>query len=305
MEWLNYNHFLYFWTVARTGSLSDASSELMLSPSTVSAQVHALETSLGTRLFRRKGRRLVLTEVGQLAYSYADSIFSLGREFMNVVRERPTDRPLRLAVGIDEAVPKLVAREILKPAFESAQPVRLICREGSADRLLPELTNYRMDVILANQPAQSTARLKVFSHLLGECGVSFFAAPELAAGLRKGFPQSLNRAPALLPTDQTALRRTLDRWFGGLGIEPTVVGEFEDSALTKVFGSDGFGFFAVPTVIAAEIAHRYSVEEIGAAPECVERFYAISVERKLKHPAVVAITHAARSALFGNADASP
>ena len=301
MEWLNYNHFFYFWTVAKTGSLSEASEELMLSLSTISAQVHALEKTLGVQLFRRKGRRLVLTEVGQLAYSYADSIFSLGREFMNVVRERPTDRPLRLVVGIDGAVPKLVAREILKPVFELAQPVHLICREGSADWLLTELASYRLDVILADQPARSAVKMKVFSHPLGECGLSFFATPKMAAKLRPQFPQSLHRAPALLPTDHTAMRRTLDRWFDALGIEPSIIAEFDDSALAKVFGSDGFGFFVVPSVIAAEIADRYSVEEIAAVTDCTERFYAISAERKLKHPAVVAITQAARIALSSTA----
>lgn len=301
MEWFNYNHFFYFWTVAKTGSLSEASKELMLSLSTISEQVHGLEKTLGVQLFRRKGRRLVLTEVGQLAYSYADSIFSLGREFMNVVRERPTDRPLRLVVGIDGAVPKLVAREILKPVFELAQPVHLICREGSADWLLTELASYRLDIILADQPARSAVKMKVFSHPLGECGLSFFATPKMAAKLRPQFPQSLHRAPALLPTDHTAMRRTLDRWFDALGIEPSIIAEFDDSALTKVFGSDGFGFFVVPSVIAAEIANRYSVEEIATVTDCTERFYAISAERKLKHPALVAITQAARIALSSTA----
>lgn len=298
MEWLNYNHLHYFWMVAKAGSLTHAAEELMLSASTVSAQIHALEQALGSRLFKRQGRRLVLTDVGQLAYGYAESIFSLGREMMDVVKERPTDRPIRLVVGIDEAVPKLVAREILKPALQLARPVHLVCREGSADRLLADLVSYRLDVILADQPVRASGKMKVFSHPLGDCGVSFFAAPALAARLRPGFPQSLHRAPVLLPADHSAMRRTLDRWFGALGVEPSVVGEFDDSALTKVFGSDGFGFFAVPAVIAAEIAQRYSVEEIGAAPDCIERFYAISVERKLKHPAVVALTQAARSALF-------
>ncbi len=298
MEWLNYHHLLYFWTVARLGSLSKAAEELMLAASTVSAQIHALEQTMGTRLFRRKGRQLVLTEVGQLAFGYADGIFSMGRELMNVVKERPTDRPLRLLVGTDEAVPKLVVREILKPAFELAQPVHVICREGTTDRLLIDLANYRLDVILADQPAQSTVKVKAFSHPLGECGISFFAAPKLASRLREGFPRSLHRAPALLPTDHTAMRRTLDRWFDAQGIEPVIVGEFDDSALTKVFGSDGFGFFAVPTVIAAEIAFRYSVEQIGTAAGCTERFYAISVERRLRNPAVVAICEAARRKMF-------
>lgn len=299
MEWLNYNHFQYFWTVARAGSLADASKELMLSPSTVSAQIHALEKSLGVRLFRRKGRQLVLTEIGQLAYSYAQNIFSLGREFMNVIKERPTDRPLRLVVGADEAVPKLVVRELLKPAFELGRSVHVICREGPPERLLSDLANYHVDVILADQPARSSAGMKVFSHALGECGVSFFAAPKLAARLKNGFPQSLHRAPSLLPTEHTAMRRNLDRWFNSLGIEPVIVGEFDDSALTKVFGSDGFGFFAVPSIIAAEIAHRYSVEAIGAASDCTERFYAISIERKIKHPAIIAITRTSLSVPSG------
>lgn len=301
MQWLNYHHLLYFWTVARTGSIVEASQELMLAPPTISSQIRDLEEQLNCKLFQRKGRHLVLTDVGERAFSYANEIFSLGRELVNVVQDRPGDRPLRLVVGVEEAVPKLVAREILKPAFQLGQAVHVICREGAADRLLGELANYHLDIILSDQPARPTVRTKVFSHPLGECGVTFFGSPDLAAKLRDGFPRSLHGAPALLPTDRTALRKALDRWFYSLSIKPMIVGEFDDSALTKVFGSEGFGFFAVPTIIAAEIAARYSVEAIGEVSDVHERFYAISVERKLRHPAVVAITQAARSGLFNPA----
>lgn len=301
MEWLNYHHLLYFWSVAKTGSIARASEELMLAPPTISTQIHDLERTLNQKLFRKKGRQLVLTEMGQVVFGYAEGIFSLGRELMSVVKQRPVDRPMRLVVGVEEAVPKLVAREILKPAFDLGQAVHVVCREGTADRLLTDLANYRLDVVLSDQPARSTVKVKVFSHPLGECGISFFAAPKLAARLREGFPHSLHGAPALLSAEHTAMRRTLERWFHSLGIEPTLVGEFDDSALTKVFGSEGFGFFAVANVIAAEIAQRYSVEEIGTLEDQTEHFYAISVERKLRHPAVVAITQAARTGLFARA----
>jgi LysR family transcriptional activator of nhaA len=297
MEWLNYNHFLYFWTVARTGSVLEAARELMLSASTVSAQVHALEQSLGSPLFRRKGRSLVLTEVGQLAYSYADSIFPVGREFLNVVRERPTGRPLRLAAGIDQAVPKLVAREILKPVLHLPQSVHLVCREAAPDQLLSDLAGYRLDLVITDQPARHAGKTRVFNHLLGECGLKLMAAPSLAAKLRRNFPRSLHRAPALLPPDHTAMRRTLHRWFEAHNVEPLMAGDFDDSALMKVFGSEGFGFFAVPSLIADEIERQYLVEEIATLKGCTERFYAVTAERKIKHPAVVALTEAARTSL--------
>lgn len=297
-EWLNYHHLLYFWAVARTGSIAKAAEELMLAPPTICGQIRDLEGQLKQKLFRRSGRQLVLTEMGEVVFGYAEEIFSLGRELANVVQGQPGNRPLRLTVGVEETVPKLMAREILKPVLRLSPPVRLICREGTADQLLMELANHRLDIVLSDQPARSSVKVKVFSHPLGECGLTFLAAPSLAERLKGGFPQSLHRAPALLPGHHTAMRRTLERWFDSLGIEPVIIGEFDDSALAKVFGSDGFGFFAVPSAVGAEIAQRYTVEAIGTLAEQTERFYAISAERKLKHPAVLAITDQARSLLF-------
>jgi len=296
MEWLNYHHLLYFWTVAKEGSIVKASESLMLAQPTISAQIRQLEQSLGEKLFKRSGRSLVLTDVGHAVYGYADEIFSLGREMMQTVRQGTSGRRLRLAVGVTDAVPKLIAREILKPAIE--MKAHVVCREGKSAGLLTELASHRLDILISDEPAAPNARIKTFNHHLGRSPLTFFAAPKLADDLKPGFPKSLHRAPALLPADTTTLRRNLDRWFSSLGIEPEIVAEFEDSALLKAFGQDGEGFFAVPDVIKSEISVRYGVKAIGKTDKCREDFYAVSIERKLKHPAVVAITEAARSDLL-------
>ncbi len=299
MDWLNYHHLLYFWKVAAEGSIARASEELRLAPPTISAQIRSLEEALGEQLFHRTGRRMVLTEVGQTVFSYSEEIFALGQELMNVVRRRPAGGgPLRLNVGISDAVAKLVVREILKPAFALPQSVHVICREGADARLLAELAAYRLDIVLADKPASGAVHVKTFDHQLGECGLTFFAAPQLAAELAPEFPSSLDGAPAMLPTRNTAMRRSLERWFDSIDVIPRVVAEFEDTALLMVFAADELGFFAVPSVIEEEIERLYDVSPIGQTNDCREQFFAISAERKLKHPAVVAITEAARSELF-------
>jgi LysR family transcriptional regulator, transcriptional activator of nhaA len=299
MEWLNYHHLLYFWIVAREGSLVRASAKIRLSPSTVSSQIRALENATGEKLFIRKSRGLELTDMGRVVYRYAEEIFTLGRELQNTLAGRPVDKPTSLVVGVADVLPKLVARLLLEPALRLTGPVHLICRDDKPERLFAELAVHGLDVVLSDAPVGPSARDRVFSHLLGECDVTLFASEPLAAIHRRGFPRSLDGAPFLLPTENTALRRSLDHWFAAQSIRPHVVGEFEDSALLKVFGQTGTGIFAAASVISKEVQRQYQVRPIGRLGDVRERFYAISVDRRLKHPAVVAISEEAKNKIFG------
>lgn len=299
MEWLNYHHLLYFWTVARLGSVSDAAAELRLAQPTVSGQIRALEEALGEKLFNRTGRSLVLTDTGRIAFRYADEIFTLGRELLDTLRGRPTGKPVSLTVGVADAVPKLIAYRLLEPALHLPEPVHLVCREDRVERLLGELAIHALDVVISDAPVGPHVKVRAFNHPLGECGVTFFGAPRLARGFRRRFPHSLDAAPVLLPTEGSALRRSLDQWFNSLDIRPRVVSEFEDSALLKVFGSKGIGLFPAPSAIEAEIRRQFGVAVVGRTDAVVERFWAITVERRLNNPAVAAISAAARQRLFG------
>lgn len=298
MEWLNYHHLLYFWTVARLGSVTRATEELYLAQPTISAQIRTLEESLGEKLFMRVGRNLALTEVGRTVFRYADEIFSLGRELGDTLKGRSVGRPVRFVVGITDAMPKLIAYRLLEPALQMADPIRVVCYEDKADRLLAELATHGLDLVLADAPVGPTIKVRAFNHLLGECGISVFAAGKLVTTYRRHFPRSLEGAPVLLPTENTALRRSLEQWFETEKIHPLVIGEFEDSALLKVFGQSGMGLFVGPSAIEAEIKRQHGVQVVGRIEAIRERFYAISVERKLKHPAVLAISDSARQKLF-------
>jgi LysR family transcriptional activator of nhaA len=294
MDWLNYHHLLYFWMVVREGGVSRAAEKLRLAQPTVSAQLRQLEAALGDKLFERHGRHLVLTDVGRLVYRYADEIFGLGRELLEALRGRPSaERPLPLSVGVANAVPKLIVHRLLLPAVSGETPVHLVCREDSTETLLGELATHALDVVITDVPAPAHVRVKVFSHLLGESDTSFFAAGALAAKLRRGFPRSLDGVPMLLPTRQTALRRALDQWFEAEDLHPRIVGEFDDSALMKAFGQAGHAAFPAPTVTAREVARQYRARAVGRVQAVRERYYAISAERRLKHPGVLAITTAA------------
>lgn len=299
MDWLNYHHLLYFWMVAREGSISRACEKLMLAQPTISGQLRKLEKTLGEKLFSRSGRKLVLTETGRVVYRYADEIFALGREMVDTLRGRPTSRPLRLVVGVDNVLPKLIAYQLLSPALEMDQPVQIVCREDNSEQLFAELALHNLDVVLADAPLNPSVRILAYNHLLGECGTSIVAAPRLAGTYRRGFPRSLDGAPWLLPTRNTALRRALDQWFDAEQVRPAVRGEIGDSALLKAFGQHGIGVFAVPTAVEEQVQRQYGVRLIGRLEKVREQFYVISVERKLKHPAVVAISEAARQKLFG------
>jgi LysR family transcriptional activator of nhaA len=298
MEWLNYHHLFYFWTVMREGSITAACSRLSLAQSTVSAQLGKLEEALGGKLFNRQGRTLEATDLGQLVFQYADKIFPLGRELMDQIHNRPVVGPLSLKVGIVDVVPKLMARKLLEPALCLDRKVRLVCHEGKEKDLLAELALHNLDLVLADGPIRSGLSIRAYNHFLGECGITFFAVKGLATHLSKNFPASLDNTPMVMPMAMTMLRCALDQWFETLSIQPVVVAEFEDNALLTVFGQAGDGVFVAPTIIESEVKSQYQVEIIGRCDTIKEQFYAISVERILKHPAVVAITDIARHSVF-------
>jgi len=295
---INYKHLHYFWVVAKEGGVVRASERLYLTPQTISGQLSLLEENLGEALFNRVGRNLELTETGRLALSYADEIFALGGELEEVVRNLPDVRPLVFKVGVSDAVPKSIAYRLLAPALLLSEPVRIVCRENNIDSLLVELALHRIDLVIADSPIPQGVNVRGFNHQLGECGVSFFATSDLARKLKKDFPKNLNGAPFLLPGDLTVAQSRLLKWLDKLHIHPSIVGEFDDSALMKAFGQAGTGVFIAPTPIATEVEKQYGVVVIGQTDEVREQFYAISVERKISHPAVAAITETAREWLF-------
>lgn len=297
MENLNYHHLQYFWVTARTGSIAKASKELLLAPPTISTQISRLEDTLGEKLFDRVGRQLVLTEIGKIAFRYADEIFSLGRELTDTVKGRPTGRPIRLVIGIADVIPKSIVYQLIRSAL-SGSALRIICREDPPDRMLALLAMQELDLVLTDAPIAPGARFKVFSHLLGEAGVIFAADRRLAGAYKRGFPRSLDGAPMLLPTDNTAIRRELNQWFEANDLHPKIVGEFEDDALLVECGHMGMGIIPVLNVPARLRRHMDRFHRIGSTNEVCGRIYAISVERKLKHPAVVTICQTAREKLF-------
>ena len=297
MDWLNYHHLFYFWTVVREGGVSKASKVLRLAQPTVSGQIKALENALEQKLFERQGRSLVLTDVGQVVFRYADEIFSLGRELQDTLKGRPVARPRRLVVGVSDSLEKRVAHRLLVPALEAEEPVQLVVQEARPERLVAELAAHDLDLVLSDTPAPSPVR--TYSHLLGECGVGLFARPALARKLAPGFPKSMEGAPLLTAADGAALQRSLAHWFETRGIRPRVVGEFQDSALMESFGEAGAGVFPAPEAVESEVRAAFGVERVGMLEGVRERYWALTVERKLKHPAVVAITETARTELFG------
>ncbi len=298
MEWMNYHHLLYFWTVVREGSISKASEQLRVSSPAISAQLRSLEENFGEKLLRRSGRNLVMTEMGRTVFSYAEDIFSLGRELMDTVRNRPTGRPMRVDIGVVDVLPKLIAQWLIEPALHLREPVRIVCREATSDQLIARLATLELDLILSDAPINPNLKVRAFNHLLGESAVAFLAMPKLASKCKGKFPGCLDRMPMLLPTDNTDLRRSLDQWFETLNIRPDIVGEFEDYALLRAFGQAGSGVFPVPSVFEKQLKQQDSLRRVGRTEEVHIRFFAISAERKLKHPAVVAICDTARRDLF-------
>lgn len=280
---LNYHHLRYFWAVARAGTIARASAELHLTQPAISAQLAALQRTLGEALFLRAGRRLVLTDVGRMVYRYADEIFSLGRELEETLAGRPGGRAERLVVGAADAVPKLVVARFLAPLLRGPEPAHLILREDKTDRLLSDLSLHALDVVVTDTPVPPAGRPRAFHHLLGECGITIFGAPSLGR-LRAAFPRGLDGAPFLLPTENTAMRQSMEQWFQAARIRPRVVAEIEDSAVLKTFGQAGAGFFAAPTLIEREVGVQYQVRPVGRSGAVRERFYAVTVERRITHP---------------------
>ncbi|MBZ4335558.1 transcriptional activator NhaR [Corallococcus sp. AS-1-12] len=298
MDWFNYHHLLYFWMVAREGGVVAAARKLRLSQPTVTGQVRALEQSLGEKLFERAGRKLVLTEVGRYVYRYADEIFALGHELQKGLKGLPTARPRKLLVGVAEEMPKLIAHRLLEPAMRMSDDVQLICTEDRTEKLLSDLSQHALDLVLSGSPVPPASGIRAYNHLLGECGTTLFATARLASSLRRGFPKSLDGAPFLLLAEVAPSRRSLMQWLEAQGVRPRVRGEFQDSALMKAFGQAGEGVFPGPSVIEAEIRAQYDVEVVGRVDAVREHFYALTVERRLRHPAAVAISDAARTQLF-------
>jgi LysR family transcriptional activator of nhaA len=298
VEWLNYHHLLYFWMVAKEGSVRRAAEVLHISQPSISSQIHQLEDAFGEKLFQRTGRSLTLSDAGQLVFRYAEDIFSLGRELLTVIKQQPGPRPIRFAVGITDTVPKLISAEILKPVWQLPQPVRVVCSETNLNALVPDLAVHRLDLILTDEPLQCSLPHKTFNHRLGGCGVTLCAAPKLAVQLRRGFPRSLHGAPALLPAENTPLRMLVDQWFVAAGVRPRTLGEFEDAAFMTTLAAEGLGFVPVPSLVLDEAAKRYGLQRIAEARGCTCQFYAVTAERRLKHPAIVAITESARYKLF-------
>ena len=289
-EFLNYHHLRYFWTVAKEGSLRPAAEKLRISQPSICSQIQLLESALGEDLFRPSGRSTVLTEFGQIIYGYADEIFTLGGEVLRAAKQAPTSRSLRLHAGIVDSFPKLMSFDILRPIFEHDPPIQLTCHEGKLADLLTQLTTHRLDVVLADELASPGLGGKVFNHLVGRSDVTFCAMPALARTLKGRFPRNLHQAPALLPTQNCNLRRELERWFSSAGLEPRVVAEFEDASLAKIVGTEGCWFVVVPTAIASEAIERYGFVSIGRTRAVETHFYAITAERRLTHPAILALT---------------
>lgn len=296
---LNYGHLHYFWAVAHEGGVTAAAEILDVSQPTVSAQIQKLERDLGYRLFDRSGRSMTLTAEGKVVLEYADEIFRLGRELRETVRGRLEGRPMRLVVGLAHTVPRLVAFHLLQPAFALDDPVRVVVREKRTDRLLADLATHDVDMVLADMPVPPNVSVQAFSHLLGESPIDILGPPLVAHRLRDDFPRSLDGEPFLLPAEGYTLRRSLEEWFSRHGIQPRIFAEVEDNDLIRVFAEAGAGMFAAPSIITADIRVRYAVEVVGRADGLRERFYAITAERRLRHPAVVAITERARTEFFG------
>jgi LysR family transcriptional activator of nhaA len=290
MDWLNFHHLRYFWIVAKEGNLARAAARLRVSQPSISGQIRELEAAMGERLFRREGRRNVLTETGRMVLRYADEIFSLGGEMMNALHERPTESALRVRIGLTDSFPKLVGNAILQPLFTLERAVQVICREGKPEDLIAQLAAHRLDLVLADEPPSSSVNIRVFDHRLGETGCLFCAAGKLAAKLERGFPASLGGAPALLPAENAPLRRAAETWLRDRGVKPRVVAEFEDPALMKVMAAESRGFIILPAAISTVALRRYGLRIFGRADDCRISFHALTAERRIEHPAVSAIT---------------
>ena len=293
MAALNYKHLRYFWAVAKAGSIARASEQLHVTPQSISGQLSELEAALDASLFRRAGRGLELTDAGRRALGYADEIFTLGDELLDAVRERQVQTAFPFRIGIADSVPKSVTYAVVQPVLQLAEPVRVICREGRLVALLADLAVHRLDLVIADRQMPANINVKAYNHLLGSSDLTVFAAPALARSLKGTFPGCIDQAPFLMPGEGVAIRPGLERWFAANGIAPRVVGEFDDGALMKAFGQSGAGLFAAPTAIRDYVCAQYGVTAVGNIEAVVEELYAITTERRIQHPAVIAVSEAA------------
>lgn len=297
---MNFKHLHYFWVTAKAGGIMRAGEQLHTTPQTLSGQIKLLEDWLGRKLFRKSGRNLELTEDGHLALGYADQIFALGAELETAVRQaHGGQRLLDFKVGVADSVTKSIAYRLLEPALAIAEPVRLVCSEGKFPDLLAQLALNRLDLVIADEPMSKRISVKAFNHPLGRTAMSFFCAPGLRSQLKGAFPGCLNGFPLLIPGAQASVRQQLEGWLTRHQIHPRFIGEFDDAALMSAFGREGRGAFMAPTVMEQDTVAQFGVEVIGRTEELVDEFYAVSVERRITHPCVVAITDAARGQLFG------
>lgn len=298
MRWLNYQHFFYFWRVVKKGSVTDACRELRLAQPTISAQLKVFEETLGEKLFIREGRNLKLSEVGKIAFNYAEQVFSTCSEFMDVLDGKNISQPSQLKVGISDVVPKIISYRLLEPAFSDSYSGTVSCYEDRTERLLAELAISEVDLVIADSPVPPSVKVKAYNYFLGECGVTFLAEKNIAKQYRKNFPTSLTNAPLLLPTREAAVRREIDQWLDNLGVFPRYVAEFQDSALMKIVARNGKGIVPVPSVIASEVKRELHLENVAETEAAKERFYLISVDKRLKNPLVKTIVDQAQKKLF-------
>lgn len=298
MSSLNYKHLRYFWMVAKTGSIAKAAAQLHLTPQSISGQLTEFAETLGVELFRRAGRNLELTDAGRRIVSYAETIFNTGDELLELVRDKTFTTAMSFRVGCADSVSKLIACKLVEPALKLGEPVKLICREGRLDSLIGDLAVHRLDLVIADRPVPAHFSVRAYNHLLGESPMTAFATAALAARLGKDFPACLHNAPLLLPGEDFAIHQRLLRWLEHSDVHPHVVGEFDDSAMMKAFGQSGAGVFFAPTVIASQVCAQYQVVALGQVDQVVEEVYAITTERRMSHPATVAISTTARDKLF-------
>ncbi len=303
MATINFKHLRYFWAVAKSGSIARASTQLHVTPQSISSQLAELEAALGTGLFRRVGRGLEMTDIGRRIVSYAEQIFGLEDELLAVVRDQGSRTALPFRIGIADSVPKSLTYRIVAPALHMAEAVRLFCKEGRLVALLADLSVHRLDMVIADRAMPTDLKVRAYNHLLGSSDVTVFGAEALVQTLKGTFPAVLDNAPFLLPGEEVAIRPALERWFEAQRVRPRIVGEFDDSALLKAFGQGGAGLFLAPTAIADYVCRQYDVRAVGRIESVIEQLYAITTERRMQHPAAVAISQAASREVFSAAGA--
>lgn len=299
---LNFKHLRYFWTVAKSGSIARASEQLHVTPQSISGQLSELQAQIGAALFQRAGRGLILTDAGRRILGYAEEIFALGDELLAAARDGEAQSLMPFRVGIADSVPKSVAYRVMEPVLRMSEPVRLICREGRLVSLLADLAVHRLDLVIVDRPLPRDIKVRAYGHLLGSSDLTLFAAPVLARSLKGRFPALLDRAPFLMPGESVAVRHGIEQWLESHHVHPHIVGEFDDGALMKAFGQSGAGVFVAPTAIADYVCSQYGVEVLGRIESVVEELYAITTERRIRHPAVIAVSEAAAKAVFGRAN---